>query len=108
MSFSNLVGGNKTSGSALGFSGSTLTNDVFCLLLYRGPDADGEMGYAYIAVHYARLDAFRKALDDDEPMDFRDYGIIIHSGAGDIPTETALWMEEKYGFEHRNYLTVPE
>lgn len=66
----------------------------------KAKDASGRWAYYFVLVEPEREAAFMAAIGGDGTLDIEDYGRVVASSYGEVPTEKVRqYLKDKYGFE---------
>lgn len=69
--------------------------------IFHGIDEDGSVFYAYMAIYPSKYMEYKNKIHNQEDLNLEDYGRILYSGKGDIPSaEIQQQMEEEHGIDH--------
>lgn len=88
------------------FTSKLLEDKLFCVLLLRGRQANGERHFCYLAVRLDHMDNFADAQQSGTAFEPTEYGQVLKHGVGEPTPEDMQEMEEQFNFDHSGYLDL--
>jgi hypothetical protein len=64
-----------------------------------GNDYSGFRAWYFVQIDPLRLPLYRKALKGSRPVDLEDYGSILISGYGEVPSDVENRMRSEHGWK---------